>query len=262
MHYGVTASFDVTSQRIVFARDPANTDAAHRAAQGANPTTPDFTVSDAPTTGAGILSALGASGINGVNQNSTNAFGSNDNGAANALLQMFSANAGIPAIQTTSAAGVAAGTQTIALPAGVTNVQVGQVLTIDAQPGGGAPQENVTVSAVSFNPATGAESITAAFTNAHAAGFSIASAATQTLGQFYGNFVSQVGNDTQTANAGVTSQTALSSNIDNVRQSIDGINIDEETQNLIKYQNAYQARTMNVLDSLLNTVITTLGVQG
>jgi flagellar hook-associated protein 1 FlgK len=138
------------------------------------------------------------------------------------------------------------------------------VLTIDAQPGGGAPQENVTVSAVSFNPATGAESITAAFTNAHAAGFSIASAATQTLGQFYGNFVSQVGNDTQTANAGVTSQTALSSNIDNVRQSIDGINIDEETQNLIKYQNAYQAaaRTMNVLDSLLNTVITTLGVQG
>jgi len=261
MHYGVTASFDVNSQRIVFARDPGNIDAAHRAAQGANPPSASFTIADAPTTGAGILSALGASGINGVAQDSTNALGSNDNGAANALLKMFNSNAGVPAIQTTSAAAVAAGTQTIALPANVSNVQVGQVLTIDAQPGGAAPQENVTVSAISINPVTGVESVTATFANAHAAGFSIASAATQTLGQYYGNFVSQMGVDTQTATTGATAQSALSSNIDQVRQGIDGINIDEETQNLIKYQNAYQAaaKTMSVLDSMLNTVITTLG---
>ena len=40
-----------------------------------------------------------------------------------------------------------------------------------------------------------------------------------------------------------------------------GINLDEETQNLIKYQNAYQAtaRSMNIMDSLLSTVINTLG---
>jgi flagellar hook-associated protein FlgK len=263
MHYGVTASFDVNSQRIVFARDPGNIDAAHRAAQGANPPAASFTIADAPTAGAGILSALGASGISGVTQDNTNAFGSNDNGAANALLKMFAANAGVPAIQTASAAAVAAGTQTIALPAGVTNVQVGQVLTIDAQAGGAAPQENVTVSAISINPVTGIESITATFANAHAAGFSIASAPTQTLGQYYGNFVSQMGVDTQTAMTGAASQTALSTNIDKVRQGIDGINIDEETQNLIKYQNAYQAaaKTVSVLDSLVNTVITTLGAR-
>jgi flagellar hook-associated protein 1 FlgK len=263
MHYGVTASFDVNSQRIVFARDPGNIDAAHRAAQGANPPTASFMITDAPAAGAGILSALGASGINGVAQDNTNAFGSNDNGAANALLKMFGTNAGVPAIQTTSAAAVAAGTQTITLPAGVTNVQVGQVLTVDAQPGGAAPQENVTVSAISINPVTGVESITATFANAHAAGFSIASTATQTLGQYYGNYVSQMGVDTQTAMTGATSQTALSANIDKVRQGIDGINIDEETQNLVKYQNAYQAaaKTISVLDSLVNTVITTLGRQ-
>jgi flagellar hook-associated protein 1 FlgK len=258
-HLGVTASFDASSQRIVFARDPSNIDAVHRAAQGSNAPTPDFTISDAAATGAGILSALGASGINGVNQNSTNAFGTNDNSGANALLTMFGANAGVPALQTTSAAAVSAGTATIALPAGVANVRVGDVLTIDARPGGGAPQENVVVSAVSY--AGGVESITATFANAHAAGFSVASAPTQTLGQYYGQLVAKMGSDAQTATAGTQTQTALAQNIDTVRQGVDGINLDEETQNLIKYQNAYQAvaRTMNVMDSLLNTVINTIG---
>jgi flagellar hook-associated protein 1 FlgK len=260
-HFGVTASFDGSGQRIIFTRDPVNTDLVHRAAQGANAPSADFTITDAPTAGAGILSALGAAGINGVNQNSTNAFGSNDNGAANALMKMFSANVGVPALQTTSAGAVAAGVQTVALPGGVTNVRVGDVLTVDASAGGGTPQENVVVSSIGFNPVTGIESFTAAFTNAHAAGFSITSAQTQTLSQFYGQTVSQMGVDTQTAITGAQAQTTLSSNIDKVRQSVDGINIDEETQNLIKFQNAYQAtaRTINVLDSMLSTVINSLG---
>ena len=261
-HLGVTASFDASSQRIVFARDPANVDLVHNAAQGANPPTADFTLTDTPATGAGMLSALGAGAISSVTQNSSNAFGANDNGGANALLKMFGANVGVPRLQTTSgAAAVAApGTYSIALPAGVNNVSVGDVLTVDAQSGGGAPQENVIVSAVSF--AGGIETITATFANAHAAGFSIASAQTQTLGQYYGQLVGQMGVDAQTAIAGSQAQTNLSQNIDKVRQGVDGINIDEETQNLIKYQNAYQAvaRTMNVMDSLLNTVVNNLGV--
>jgi flagellar hook-associated protein 1 FlgK len=261
MHLGVTASFDASGQRIVFARDPANTDLVHRAAQGANPPTPDFTITDTAATGAGLLSALGASGINGVNQNSTNAFGSTDNGGANALMQMFASNVGVPGVQTSVAGPIAAGTQTVALPAGITNVSVGDVLTIDATPGGGAPQENVVVSAVSFNPVTGQESFTATFANAHAGPVSVASAQTQTLGEYYGQVVSQMGTDAQTAAAGTTSQTNLTQNIDSVRQSIDGINIDEETQNLIKFQSAYQAtaQTMNVLNSMLSTVINSLG---
>ncbi len=260
-HFGVTASFDASGQRMVFTRDPSNIDLLHRAVQGASSPTPDFTVADVPATGAGILSALGASGINGVAQNSSNAFGANDNGAANALMKMFSSNVGVPALQTTSAAAVVAGSQTVALPAGVTNVSVGDVLTVDATAGGAAPQENVVVSAVSFNPGTGIESFTATFANAHAAGYSITSAQTQSLSQYYGQTVSQMGTDTQTAATGTTSQTSLTNNIDKVRQSVDGINIDEETQNLIKFQNAYQAtaRTINVLDSMLSTIINSLG---
>lgn len=257
--FGVTASFNASAQKIVFTRDPSNTDLVHRAAQGPSAPTPSFTLKDTPASGAGILSALGASAINNVAQNSTNAFGANDNGAGNAMMKMFAANVGVPSLQTTIAAAIAAGTQTVALPAGVTNVSVGDVLTVDATAGGGAPQENVVVSAVSF--AGGIESFTATFANAHAAGASITSAQTQTLGQYYGQFVSQVGTDTQTAIAGTTSQTSLAQNIDKVRQGIDGINIDEETQNLIKYQNAYQAtaRTINIMDSLLSTVINSLG---
>lgn len=268
MHYGVTASFDASSQSIVFTRDPSNTDLVHRAAQAAagTPTDPTFTITDSNSpgvAGSSLLGALGAGGISGVVQNGSNAFGSSDTSGANALLQMFSSNVGVPALQTNSGAQTigAPGSATIALPAGVNNVQVGDVLTIDAQPGGGPPQENVTVSAISINPATGIESFTATYANAHAAGFSIASAQNQTAGEYYGQLVTQMGSDVQTATAGSQAQSTLAQNIDTARQSVDGINIDEETQNLIKYQNAYQAvaRTMNVMDSLLNTVITTLG---
>jgi flagellar hook-associated protein 1 FlgK len=267
-HFGVTASFDATGQRIVFARDPSNIDLVHRAAQAAlgAATTPSFTITDSNNTaaaGASLLGALGAAGIQGVTQDSTNAFGSNDNGGANAMVALFNSNVGVPSLQTGSAAAVAApGTYTIALPAGVTSVRPGDVLTVDATASGGAPQENVVVSAISVNPATGIESFTAAFASAHAANFSISSASVQTLGQYYGSLVSQMGRDTSTAIAGAQSQATLQGNIDKVRQGVDGINLDEETQNLIKYQNAYQAaaRTINVLDSLLNTVISTLGV--
>ncbi|MFN2448633.1 MAG: flagellar basal body rod C-terminal domain-containing protein, partial [Candidatus Baltobacteraceae bacterium] len=267
-HFGVTASFDASGQRIVFARDPANTDPVHRAAQRAagTPTDPAFTITDSnnpATPGASLLGTLGASRIQSVTQNAMNAFGSNDNGAANALLKLFSSNVGVPSLQTASAAAVAApGSATIALPAGSGAVRVGDVLTVDASAGGGAPQENVVVTAVSVNALTGVESFAATFKNAHAPNFSVASAQVQTLGQYYGGLVSAMGMDTQTAIAGAQSQATLTSNIDKARQGVDGINIDEETQNLIKYQNAYQAtaRTISVLDSLLTTVINNLGV--
>ena len=42
-----------------------------------------------------------------------------------------------------------------------------------------------------------------------------------------------------------------------MRQGIDGINLDEETQNLVKYQNAYQAaaKTLNIIEQLLQTAL-------
>jgi flagellar hook-associated protein 1 FlgK len=260
---GVTASFDSVSQKIVFARDPSNTGAAHRALQGANPTTPAFTIADSNAPAGGtdgtpstsILEMLGASAISGVQQNSANAFGTGDNGAANALLKLFAKSVGVPGLQTTSPTAIAApGSVTVAPPAGnpaaFAQIDVGQALTLDA---GTANQENVVVTAV--NRTTGAITFTAAQT--HAANFAIASAATTTLGAYYGGLIGQLGLDVQTATSGNTAQTTLAANIDAVRQGIDGINLDEETQNLIKYQNSYAAaaKTMSVLSQLLTTAI-------
>lgn len=259
---GVTASFDSVAQKIVFARDPNNAGAAHRAAQGNNPTTPDFTVSDANATVGGsqgtptrsLLEMLGAAGVNGVKQDATNAFGAVDNGGANALLKLFAKTVGVPGLQTNAANLVATVPGTVTVQGGSLQVfgqvDVGQLLTIDA---GTANQENVVVTAL--DRTTGSVTFTA--TKPHGIGFAIASAPTQTLGASYGGLVGKLGLDTANAITGSGAQTKLAANIDKVRQGIDGINLDEETQNLIRYQNSYQAaaRTMNVLDQLLQTAI-------
>ncbi len=257
---GVTASFDSVAQKIVFTRDPNNEGPLLRSQQpGAS--SPQFTITDsnavvpanAPqgTTTSSLLSVLGAGQISGVVQDDTNALGAGDNSAANAAIKVFASNVGVPPLQYTAPAAIAAGNVTVIAPgATFAQVGVGQVLTLD---GGTANAENVTVTAV--DRTTGSISFTA--TLAHAANYSIASAPSQTLGAYYGGLVTQIGTDTANATTGSSSQTALASNIDSVRQGIDGINIDEETQNLVKYQNAYQAaaKTLNVIETLLTTAI-------
>jgi len=264
---GVTVSYNAASQEIEFERDPSNESLQLRGEQQTLAQTPSFTISDnqynAATPNTSLLGVLGAGNINNVQQNASNAYGEDDNGVANALTSLFSSNVGFPALETQSPNAAVAGTPiTVALPAGVNNVQVGQQLTIDAQLSGGPPQENVTVTAVNTDPTTGIESITFTPQYAHAANFSITSAQTQTLQQYYGQLVTQVGLDTQTATTGATTQTNLASTIDQERQSISGINIDEQTQDLIKYQTAYQAaaKTISTLSQLLDTVVTGLGV--
>jgi flagellar hook-associated protein 1 FlgK len=262
---GISASYDTIAQKMVFTRDPNNISLAHRAAQAAlgTPTSPTFTIGDSkPLVGGSngtptgsLIEVLGAAGINNVQQNGSNAFGAVDNAGANALLKLFSANLGVPALQTTSpTAIVASGSVTIAPPAGSPQafaaIGVGQLLTLAA----GTPnQENVVVTAVNRNTGT----ITFSASQTHAANFSITTGQSQTLGAYYGALVGQLGLDTQTALTGTSSQQKLAANIDKVRQGIDGINIDEETQNLVKYQNAYSAaaKTLNVAEQLLQTAI-------
>ena len=271
-HFGVSASFDSSGQRIVFSRDPNNVDAAQRALAAGSSPTPSFTITDslqaAPATlaagqpAASLLEALGAGALSSVAQDATNAYGSGSNGAANALTQVFSNNVGVPGYQTTSTTGVAPAPTAQAVTLGVPlsqfpNIKPGDRILVDSAPGGNP--ETVVVTAVDTNAGT----ISAVFTKTHAAGFSVAASPDQTLGSAYGSLVTQLGLDAQNAQNGVKSQTTLSASIDKARQGIDGINIDEETQNLLKYQNAYQAaaHVVSVLDSLLNTVITTIGAR-
>jgi flagellar hook-associated protein 1 FlgK len=282
-HYGVTASFNSTNQTIVFARDPTNVDLTHRALQAAagGTTTPDFTITDSNiatvgpaepalgTASTSLLGALGASAISGVDQNAANAYGSTSGAGANALLSVFSSSLGSPSLQVQTAipgGGYTAGSSvTITGPAATppgtvppfAQVNVGDVLTIyDGVPPSSVNQENVTVTGVNRINNT----ITFTVKNNHPAAQTtlyITSAQTQTLQTGYANFVAQLGLDTATATTGSSSQTTLASNINQVRQSTDGINIDEETQNLIVFQNAYAAaaHTIDVLNQMLGYVI-------
>ncbi|MGA2392447.1 MAG: flagellar hook-associated protein FlgK [Candidatus Lustribacter sp.] len=268
-HYGVTASYSATSQTIVFARDPSNIDLVHRAAMAAagGVTTPGFTITDSNVAGVGpaqpvlgtpatgLLTALGANQINGVPQNNTNALGTTNGGDVNALVSFFTTSYGVPALQTTSPTAIAGpGLVTInppaANPTAFAQLNVGNVLTIGA---GTLAQENVTITAI--NLTTGTISFIAK--NAHLANFSITSAQTSTLQQAYAGLVAQMGQDAATATTGNTTQTSLASSINQVRQSTDGINIDEETQNLVKFQNAYgaAAHVISVLASMLSDAI-------
>jgi flagellar hook-associated protein 1 FlgK len=268
-HFGVTASYNSTSQSIVFSRDPTNIDLVHRAAVQAvgGATTPTFMITDsnpaaapAPlgTPAGSLLQALGANGINAVPQNSGNAFGSTSGSNVNALLSLFSASFGVPSLQTTSPTAIPVpGAVTISPPLAAqtafAQVNVGDVLTIDA---GTPAQENVTVTAVNRN-AAGGGTVSFVAKNAHLANFSITSAQNSTLQQSYANLVAQMGQDTATASTGTTTQSNLATSINQVRQSTDGINIDEETQNLVKFQNAYgaAAHVISILSSMLSDAI-------
>jgi flagellar hook-associated protein 1 FlgK len=262
---GVTAAWDSTSQNVVFSRDPTNQGPALLAqvAAAATSTTPDFTITDTNPPQAGsigtpsnsILQILGASAISGIDQNASDAYGSSDGSAANALTTMLSNATGIPPLQASGTLPIpGAGSVTVTPPAAdlqeFSQIDVGQLLTIGAN--NGTPE---TVSVTGVNRTSG--SITFVATQPQLAGYSITSTPTQTLGTYYAGLVTQLGTDTATATTGTTTQTNLATSINAQRQSVDGINVDEETQNLLQYQNAYEAaaKTMSVLETLLQTAI-------
>ncbi len=271
-HLGVTVSFDTSTQRIAFTRDPNNIDVIHRGVQGQNAPTPSFTITDSlgpagttppaaaspqGTPATGLLQALGATNINGIAQTPANAFGSSDNGAANALLKLFGQNVGVGALQTSAAAVSTAGpgpvtiTQPAGVPGAFASLGVGQVVTVlNAATG---TQQNVPITAIDRTTGT----ITVDASAPIAVNDPISTVQAQTLGAAYQGLVTQMGLDMSTAKVGTSTQGALAANIEQARQSVDGINVDEETQNLIKFQSAYTAaaKTLSTLNTMMQTTL-------
>lgn len=279
-HFGVTSSYDTATHTIVFTRDPNNIDAVHRGKQAQNKPTAAFTITDVAlppgatplgttppgaalpqgTPATGLLQALGATNINGVPQTPLNAFGASDNGAANALTKLFTQQVGVGALQTTALGVSSGGTGpvTITQPTGLpgtpgafSTLNVGQSVTI-VNAATGATQ-SVPITAV--NRATGTITVTATATIA--AGDSITTTPLQTLGAAYQGLITQMGIDTSTSKTALATQSALAASIDKARQSVDGINIDEETQNLLKFQSAYTAaaKTLSTLNAIMQTTL-------
>ncbi len=74
---------------------------------------------------------------------------------------------------------------------------------------------------------------------------------------YYNSMISEVGSKVQEASFLRSSQEMVVSSLQNHRDSISGVSLDEEMSNLIKYEQAYQAasRMISVADELIQTVL-------
>jgi flagellar hook-associated protein 1 len=78
---------------------------------------------------------------------------------------------------------------------------------------------------------------------------------------YYQNVIGGMGVDAQEANRLATNSTTLQQSVDEKRQSVSSVSLDEEMTNMIQYQHAYtaSAKMMNIQDQLLDTIINGLG---
>jgi flagellar hook-associated protein 1 FlgK len=86
---------------------------------------------------------------------------------------------------------------------------------------------------------------------------SLMSGGTATCDKFYAALVSRIGSEVATVTAKYDRQSELCLFYSNYRESISGVFTDEETANLILYQQAYNAsaKAMTVLQEMLETII-------
>ena len=84
---------------------------------------------------------------------------------------------------------------------------------------------------------------------------------TQTIGDFYGASVTRVGADAQGFQTSAASQSQVIQQLQNMRNSVSGVNLDEELSNMLQYQRSYQAaaRLMSTIDSMIGDLVTGLG---
>jgi len=80
---------------------------------------------------------------------------------------------------------------------------------------------------------------------------------TTSLGGAYSKIVSAVGNKTREVQANEAAQTSLMTQARDARDSLSGVNLDEEAANLVRYQQAYQAsaRVMTIAQRLFDEVL-------
>jgi flagellar hook-associated protein 1 FlgK len=85
-----------------------------------------------------------------------------------------------------------------------------------------------------------------------------------TMDDFWRSLASTIGVQGQQAKRMAQNQDNLVGELDNKRQSISGVSLDEEMTNMIRYQHAYNAaaRFINAIDEQLDLVVNRLGLVG
>ncbi|MGI6253322.1 MAG: flagellar hook-associated protein FlgK [Aminivibrio sp.] len=82
--------------------------------------------------------------------------------------------------------------------------------------------------------------------------------------EFYQSFIASLGAQGDRANTMLKNQNTLIDQINNQRQSVMGVNIDEEMMNIIKFQQAFNAiaRYITTVDEMLDRIINGMGIVG
>jgi len=84
----------------------------------------------------------------------------------------------------------------------------------------------------------------------------------KTFDDYFADTVTNVGLKGEQAETNLLTQTAIMDDLRNMRDSISGVNIDEELAEIMKFQHGYNAaaKFVTVWDSLIDTIINRLGV--
>jgi flagellar hook-associated protein 1 FlgK len=87
---------------------------------------------------------------------------------------------------------------------------------------------------------------------------------TATINQFYHSLVGSLGVEAREASSFASNFELITHQIDNQKQSVQGVSLDEEMANLVKAQHAFDAasRVITVMDEALDTLITKMGIVG
>lgn len=80
---------------------------------------------------------------------------------------------------------------------------------------------------------------------------------TATINDFYHMIIGQLGREVQGAKQWSDNANAMVQQVDNLRQSVSGVSIDEELTNMVRYQQAYNAaaRYVSTINDMLDTLI-------
>ena len=85
-----------------------------------------------------------------------------------------------------------------------------------------------------------------------------------TIREYYGGVVGRLGIESMESTNYKTNYALLVQQIENQKQSVQGVSLDEEMTNLVRFQNAYDAaaRVITAMDQALDTLINGTGVVG
>jgi flagellar hook-associated protein 1 FlgK len=85
-----------------------------------------------------------------------------------------------------------------------------------------------------------------------------------TIGGAYAQLVTRIGSDSREARRASENATVLTDALENRRQSVSGVSVDEEMTNLVKFQRGYQAsaRALNAMDEMIDLLINRTGRVG